>query len=113
MDTREMFAFDLTWFLLEEHTGRSDSARSGVPALPLNVLLSHKPRYLAWSGVMWRVTTTCMMVVVNTWLWFASQLNYRLPGDICDPPVVAEMDLEVSLDRMTIIGRQHSWKYTR
>ncbi|OTB01056.1 hypothetical protein M426DRAFT_26041 [Hypoxylon sp. CI-4A] len=30
----------------------------------------------------------CMLVATNIWLWFASQSNYRLAGQTCDPPFI-------------------------
>ncbi|KAI1457844.1 hypothetical protein F4805DRAFT_467128 [Annulohypoxylon moriforme] len=56
--------------------------------LPLNYISPLKPYHLSWSGVFWRTTTACMLTAVNIWLWFASQPNYRLANQTCDPPFV-------------------------
>ncbi|KAI1090114.1 hypothetical protein F5B19DRAFT_336883 [Rostrohypoxylon terebratum] len=56
--------------------------------LPLNYVSPLKPYHLSWSGVFWRTTTICMLTTVNIWLWFASQPNYRLANQTCDPPFV-------------------------
>ncbi|XXG97336.1 hypothetical protein Hte_003633 [Hypoxylon texense] len=56
--------------------------------LSLNEFSPLKRPYLSWSGVLWRVSIMCMIAAVNIWLWFASQPNYRLPGDTCDPPLI-------------------------
>ncbi|KAI0098574.1 hypothetical protein F4776DRAFT_527816 [Hypoxylon sp. NC0597] len=56
--------------------------------LPLNAFSNLKPYHLSWSGVFWRTATACMLAAVNIWLWFASQPNYRLPGQNCDPPFI-------------------------
>ncbi|OTA58025.1 hypothetical protein K449DRAFT_131072 [Hypoxylon sp. EC38] len=60
----------------------------GRVTLPLNAFSTLKPYHLSWSGVFWRTATACMLAAVNIWLWFASQPNYRLPGEDCDPPYI-------------------------
>lgn len=56
--------------------------------LPLNLILRFNTHGFSWSGPMWRTTIACMIVAVNLWLWFASQPNYRPPGESCDPPFI-------------------------
>ncbi|KAI2467280.1 hypothetical protein F4781DRAFT_315741 [Annulohypoxylon bovei var. microspora] len=73
---------DLSWF---SFAWRMLGGRTN---LRLNYVSPLKPYHLSWSGVFWRTTTACMLTAVNIWLWFASQPNYRLAGQTCDPPFV-------------------------
>ncbi|KAI1106494.1 hypothetical protein F4804DRAFT_300828 [Jackrogersella minutella] len=60
----------------------------GRVILPLNFFSPLKPYHLSWSGVFWRTATACMLTALNIWLWFASQPNFQLPGQNCDPPFI-------------------------
>ncbi|KAI0884986.1 uncharacterized protein GGS22DRAFT_136864 [Annulohypoxylon maeteangense] len=73
---------DSTWFSVMWRIARNKIK------LPLNYISPLKPYHLSWSGVFWRTTTVCVLTAVNIWLWFASQPNYRLANQTCDPPFV-------------------------
>ncbi|KAI1780855.1 hypothetical protein F4818DRAFT_397069 [Hypoxylon cercidicola] len=78
-----------TWASMQEKMSPRWSTLLADPhVVPLKALSPFKPYYLSWSGVVWRTATVGMIAVVNIWLWFTSQPNYRFPGDSCDPPFV-------------------------
>ncbi|KAI1389040.1 uncharacterized protein F4822DRAFT_267711 [Hypoxylon trugodes] len=61
---------------------------TGKLTFPLHLFAPLKPSHLSWSGVFWRTLTVVMLAAVNIWLWFASEPNYRLTGQNCDPPFI-------------------------